>query len=500
MDIRMTGLGSGFDIDKLVKAYIDAEKVPQEALMNNKRTRLESQLSAFGQLESQASLLNQTLTELSKTDIYSGKNYTLETTDYFTATVANDANIGMYDIQVQKIAQASTLATPAEVFLTYPSIPANPGDPIAETPNSMDPDTSLGASGSLTVKVNGMGQAITITSDMTLQDISREINQIEMSTPFVQTSLVAAAKGTQLMLASEALGEDYKISLDVVDDDISGNAVLTQLFGDPSTLAEPLKYDPATDPASDYGIQELRAGEDAEFTINGIQFKKSSNSLKDVMPGLNLELNRAHNVGDLPTRMSVYLDQTQLLELVYTFVDQHNATTTQIKDYSFAGLNEESRGPLAGDYLANSLKRALEIRGTVSSSGISLGTIGIQYNQYGFLEVDQQKLTDALADEDLDVSELFLDADQGVAVTMQKTVDAFIRMGGSFDARVDTINQSLEDLVDQQEQLDEMIAAREAMLYQKFNLMDEIMDRMEKTRENLKNLFDTLPTNSKNKD
>ena len=124
----------------------------------------------------------------------------------------------------------------------------------------------------------------------------------------------------------------------------------------------------------------------------------------------------------------------------------------------------------------------------------------IQYNQYGSLEVDQQKLTDALADEDLDVSELFLDADQGVAVTMQKTIDAFIRMGGSFDARVDTINQSLEDLVDQQEQLDEMIAAREAMLYQKFNLMDEIMDRMEKTRENLKNLFDTLPTNSKNKD
>ena len=70
----MTGLGSGFDIDKIVKAYIDAEQVPKETILDNKKVRLESELSAFGTLKSRVDQLDSALYDLNKLELQS-KNW-----------------------------------------------------------------------------------------------------------------------------------------------------------------------------------------------------------------------------------------------------------------------------------------------------------------------------------------------------------------------------------------------------------------------------------------
>ena len=106
-------------------------------------------------------------------------------------------------------------------------------------------------------------------------------------------------------------------------------------------------------------------------------------------------------------------------------------------------------------------------------------------------------MTDVLSNARIDLTNLFTDENTGIAVLMQRKTEAFIKIDGSFDAREDSINASLDDLVEQQEKLDELMEAREQMLYKKFNIMDEILGRMEKLRENLKNLFDTLPSAKK---
>lgn len=495
MDFRMTGLGSGFDIDKIVKAYVDAEKVPKEELIKEKRTKLEAQMSAYGQVESRVSALNTTLKSLSKPDIYSGKSIKMAEQDFFTATVHNHAYVGSHSIEVVTVAQAHQIATPGKIFFDYPT------DLTVDEPSSPLPEQALGASGSLTVKVDGMGQTLEIDESMSLFDISQKLNDIEFDTPYVRSQMVFTADGAQLILIAEGMGKDNELSVTIEDEDIGGNAILTQLFGDANDLPDPLKPANPGDP-SPYGVQEVKPATDAEVMVDGLRFTHTSNSFDNIIPGLDLDIQQAHGPSQPPTIMSIYVDQSEILGLLYAFVDQHNKTMETIDEYTYFGATEETRGPLVGDFLIRTIQKDIELRGVVTEDGLTLSQIGIRYIEGGMLEIDDVVLRDALVDENLNLKELFTDEEIGIASVMQRKTEAFIKIDGSFDQRQDSIDISLEDLVERQLQLDEMIAAREKMLYQKFNLMDEIVDRMEKTREHLKNLFDTLPGvgNSKKKD
>ena len=325
MDFKMTGLGSGFDIDSIVKAYVDAEKVPQEAMIKNKRAKLEAQLSAFGQLESQTALLDDTLQKLSDTSFYSTKNYQIATTEFFVPTVHSEAYASAHDIRIEKVAQAHMVASPSQVYLQYPADPLDPNI----VPDSMSPEMALGAKGALTVKVDGMGQTVDVTEDMSLLDIAKAIDDVELDTPYVQTSLIFAATGTQLVFMSEAMGEE-KMTIDLEDDDLAGNAILTQLFGDAQQLRPPLRPLPGDPPF--VGLIGLKAGSDAELTIDGLRFQSQSNTLIDVIPGLDLEIKKAHGQMDDPTLIGIYVDQSALLDLLYTFVEQHNNLNAKIKE------------------------------------------------------------------------------------------------------------------------------------------------------------------------
>jgi flagellar hook-associated protein 2 len=494
MDFRMTGLGSGLDIDAMVKAYVDAEKVPQEVMIQKKQQSIEAKISALAVLESETDGLDQVLKQLSTPTLYAGKAFQLDSNQFFEPTIRNDAMTGAYDIKVVSLAEQHKVTTPGEIYFSPPT------DPTTEPPQEVTLDKALGAKGSLTIKIDGMGQSIEVTETMTLLDIKQAIDDIDLTTPYVTPSLVTSAIGTQLILVSDEMGEKFEIEIDVQDDDLvdstgaQSNAILTQLFGDKSTLPGNLKD------VAYLGSQTLRGATDATLTLDGIPFTHNSNEIENILPGVDIKLLKSNQAADPATRMGVYVDQTELLGLLYEFVDRYNNLLDSVEDNTYFGATADSRGPLAGDYMARSLRNELQIRGEVTESGLSLGSIGVNYTQGGRLELDETKLRGALASNSLDLQTLFIDEDKGIITRMRETTQSYIKYNGSFSQRQDGFDTTLKDLAERQERLDLLMEEREAQLYQKFNVMDEILGRLEKLRDSLKDMFDSLPSANSKKD
>ena len=49
---------------------------------------------------------------------------------------------------------------------------------------------------------------------------------------------------------------------------------------------------------ADWGMTELKAAQDAEFTINSLAVTSSNNFVDDVIDGISIELDKVHDSGD----------------------------------------------------------------------------------------------------------------------------------------------------------------------------------------------------------
>ncbi len=111
--ITSTGLGSGLQINDIVTAIIDAEKVPAQGKIDSDALKATEQISAFGSINSALSTFKDSYKDLSKTSSYSAVNISSSDESVLTASAGLGAQTGVYDIEVKEKAQAQSLATGA---------------------------------------------------------------------------------------------------------------------------------------------------------------------------------------------------------------------------------------------------------------------------------------------------------------------------------------------------------------------------------------------------
>lgn len=200
--VGITGIGSGIDIDSIVKALVDSERAPKELQLNRLEKATTSRISALGSLRSVVGELSSVLQNLNKASAFQKQTVSSSSSSVLTASAAGDVPVGKFSLQVQQLAAGSKVVLPSVT-----------GDSAA-TFNS----------GALTVSVGASSFAVNIgASNNSLLGVRDAINTAGASTG-VSASIVTDASGSRLVLSSSKTGEGNDIKVAASQDGVTRGA------------------------------------------------------------------------------------------------------------------------------------------------------------------------------------------------------------------------------------------------------------------------------------
>ena len=109
----ITGIGSGLDINSIVKSMVQAETAPKAAQLQRLEKKSEAQFTALGKLQGALSGFQTTVKDLNQMSLYEGVKATSSNTAALTASAEKNAMAGKYSVEVQHLAASSKVATAA---------------------------------------------------------------------------------------------------------------------------------------------------------------------------------------------------------------------------------------------------------------------------------------------------------------------------------------------------------------------------------------------------
>lgn len=406
----------GLDVQSLVSQLMANERRPIDKL-NTKITSYQTKISSFGTISGLVSGFQTAVQGL--TGKLQGYSATPSDTSVFSASAASSAVAGTYSLNVTTLAQAHKLAAAGQVS-----------------------DTSAIATGASTVTftVGATSTDIAIAAGATLQDIRTTINAAKIG---VTATIVNDGSGLpyRLALSSDSTGTSNAISSITVK--IGGDAAINDLLAYNPTV-DPLVYEAG--PAVITMAQTV-AAKNADFTVNGIQIVKSSNTVTDAIPGVTLTLNKENTAAAL----TVAHDTSAVSTAVSGMVDAYNALASQVKSRSAYGGTAATAGALAGDGTLRLMQDQMRgIFNTAASGGTltRLAEVGVVFQKDGTLKLDSGKLDSAMTSNFNDVANLFSSA-TGFATRLNTWSTAALAPGGLIDTRTKSLDTSIKSYNDQ---------------------------------------------------
>ena len=444
--VTANGLGSGLDVGSIVSALVNAEKSPKTAALDSDQAEATSKISAIGSLKSALSTFNDSLEALSDPKTFGGFSTKLSNSDYLSATASEDAVAGNYKLVVEQLAESQKLGAA----------------PVADV-------TSAIGSGSVAFTVNGESFNIDVDSEDSLQDIVSKINSSEDNVG-VTATIVNGDAGAQLVLTSNKTGESNEVTVAATDD--SGTA-LNDLFT----------------------MTELQPAKNSIIYIDGLKVTSDSNTVEGAITGITLDLTDA-DVNE-STTLTISPNTSKPKKAINDFVSAYNDMMTTVKNLSSYNADTQTGAVLQGDATIRSIQS--QFRNAISSmfdtgdGSMALTNFGISTTREGLLEVDSDKLDDALENNSTALTNFFTTEDTGFAARLTSVGDAYTQTGGILDSRNDSLERKLDRIDDEREQLDRKMDAYEARLTKQYNAMDSLVGQLNSQSTDIQSRLDSLP-------
>jgi flagellar hook-associated protein 2 len=453
--IISAGIGSGLDISGLVSQLVAAEGKPAQTRIARGEAAAQARLSAFGSLKSSLSQFRDQLEKMKELDSFLTRKGSSANEDVFSVSVASNAVPASYAVEVVQLAAAHKLTSGA--FASA--------------------DTVVGT-GTLQIDVGGSAFSIEVDAENnTLAGIRDAINAASDNSG-VQATIVNATAGSYLILSGENTGAANTITV-------------TQSGGDGGLAA--LEYDPGN------GLNAMTqsiAAQDAQIRIDGLDVTSSSNSITGAIDGVTIDVVQASAGGS--ETLTVENDTADVRRTISAFVDSYNQLVSTFDKLSAFNADSNVAGPLLGDASLRSIRDQMrrEMSNAVGDSAAtfnSLREIGIEVKLDGKMNIVDEDLDAALADNFSDVGQLFA-ADNGFATRLFDRVDGFLDDDGLISTRTDGLNERLEGYTEQRERLSERLQALESRLLRQFNALDSLVSQLTSTSNFLTQQLAALPS------
>jgi flagellar hook-associated protein 2 len=440
--LTAAGLGSGLDITALVDQLVAAERQAPNNRLNLAEARVNRQVSSIGKLKSALAGFRDKLETLTNVDEFLGRKSAVSVEDLLSVTTEPDSATGTYDIEI------SSLAT---------------GQKIASQP-FVDSATAVGY-GTLTISTASAIVEVEISDQFnTLADISEAIDAAFADTG-VRASIVTADDGARLVLTgAEGSGNAFSIAASGGD---GGLSVLDYSSGTPGTYTE------------------VASATDAVVTIDSFTVTSSGNVVAGAIEGVTLNLLDA-DPGS-PFTVSITSDESKSTLALTSFVAAYNILNDTIKSETSFNVDTGESGALLGDSLIRRLQGTVrsavsEILGDTNAAFRTLAEIGITTTSAGRLELNDAKLSDAIATDVNAVAQLF-SAQGSIGSKLLESVQTFVDSDGFIELREDRLKDRLEDISEARTRLDQRLEAVRERFQRQFNAMDTLVAQLGTTSQ-----------------
>ena len=239
-------------------------------------------------------------------------------------------------------------------------------------------------------------KAFTVGATDTLQDLLDDLNSATDGFGYGTRTATASIGAGGNLVVTDGTGGDSRLALSMVANN-EGGGILD--FGE--------LQESATGRA-----REIVAGVNAQVEVDGTFLERSTNSISDIIPGVNLSLYR---VSEDYSTIDVSRNNSAIAKSITEFVESYNSLVTWVGD-QFSGAGAEdgvSQKPLSGDgilrAMRNSLRSAMqtELAATVGGDMSRLFQVGIEVDQKGLYQVDSTKLNASIESDPQAVMRLF---------------------------------------------------------------------------------------------
>ncbi|MFV1939552.1 flagellar filament capping protein FliD [Pseudomonas luteola] len=461
----ITGLGTGLNINDIVKAVVDAEKAPKQTQITTQQTITNTTLSALGTLKSAMEAFQNSLSSLNTATSFAGLSAKSSNESTLKVTSDSSAVGGTYQVSVNSLATSSKVATAAI-------------DDGANTKFSK---------GVITISQNGNSYPVNIDDGASLKDVRDAINTRYSSAGISANILTDADGKTRLVLGSTKTGAGSDITVTAKNSN-------TALPGNASLAVFEIKEN-AQLSIDGSGYVNDKPAQDAILSIDGMAIKSSSNTVTSVN-GLSMKLTA---VGDSNVTVNTNTDglknSIQSFVMAYnTLLSATNALTKVSATTSDSGATVNASA-LTGDSTIRTMLNSVRKELVSSSAGGGtiklLSQLGVNTQRDGTLEINDTKLSKALAENSASVAGFFT-GDNGLLSRMSKVVDGYTKSDGVLADREKSLNSKLVDLKDQQSALDRRITKVQTDLYSKYNAMDTLVAQLNATSNSVLTTLNAL--------
>lgn len=487
--MQLGTIGSGLDVEAIVKALVDADIAPKTNSLDRKEAGLTAELTAIGTLKSSLSALDDSLTGLADGTDFS--LLSIDAPDAVTIVQTGMPATGQYSIDVNSLAASQVLASngfaSASTVVGTGTLTFKIGDPTY----------SSGSSGAYSGFAEDNTKTVSITIDSTNNTLSGIRDAVNASSVGVTASLVVDGNQTRLLFTSDVSGAETAMSIEVDDADGSdtNSSGLSQLAYNLDTSGG--------SPSFVGNLSEARSSQDASFVLNGLALTNSSNSIAGLIDGLDFTLNKVTSGAE---SILIKEDSTLIETKIQEFVDAYNSyqtTLSSLMDYT------DAAGALSGDSTARRIQSAIRAAttGALDLSGnayTALSDIGITSDQYGKLTLNSADLQAALSANPNDVKRLFAGtttstnlADNtdatGLADLLKTSIDTYINSStGMLISRETRIEDSIDDIADDRLDVIARMESLEERYTRQFTAMDTLVGQLQNTSDFLTNQMDAI--------
>jgi flagellar hook-associated protein 2 len=356
------------------------------------------------------------------------------------AVTASNATVGSYSIAISNLASAQSLAS----------------DGFAGA-------SSATGTGSITFTRGGEDYTVTIdSSNATLSGVCQAINDANAGVTASVINDGTSSTPYKLLITANDTGTANSVS---VVENLSGGSALNI-----ATIAG-------------------QEAQDAEFTVNGIDIKKSSNTISDIISGVTLTLK---NKTTSPVAITVEKDLDAIVKSLNDFIASYNDINTNITNqFAYRG-STKTAGVLSGDSTLRRIQSTLQSQVIQSASNrftsYSVASqVGLQFNRDGSLSLNETTFRSALSSNGTSVAALFLgDGNDGIFTNLQSQLESITDpLSGPIQSATDSFNKNIAMLNDEISSYQVRLDIEKQMLTDQFNKADQALRLLSVTQSSL---------------
>ncbi len=373
--VNSLNAGSGIDVRALTDSLVAAEREPRQALLDERQARVEARISAMAQfrggLDGVVSALDLRIRSGSLSGIPAVSDPSV-----LGLGVTPGATVQRQQIEVRALAQGQTVSSAA----------------IADAAAPVGQGTLTFRFGSVAGSAEATGFAPGTASDLVVT-VGPDRDSLTGLRDAINDAAAQGGVALEARILTDATGS--RLQIRGASGDAAGFVVTS--VGDP--LLERFAFDVGTTG----GLERTQAAADARIAVDGLELRRASNRVTDLVPGATLTFTKA--APGAPVTIEARRDSAELGQAIRDLAQTLNELRAFGRDLSAAPGNGATVGALVAD---SSTRRVLQQLGSLTSVELvpangsqptRLSELGLSVDRTGAFTVDETRLAKATSEQ-----------------------------------------------------------------------------------------------------